>query len=287
MAYMYFAKVNVNDEIFNVYDDPKVLQTLLVKLMGCINNSTKIDLPKDKGIIKFITIEKDAGKMVVYGRLVKVFKDDIKVYDPKKDDVEDLPTDKLARSATFFFDVEREIVGFTTGQYFGYKQFCSFFELLINACMGKSAFKVFLLKDEELFKEKLKYFNKITKINVIMIPKNPGRSDFECMFANPEALSSTKARYYEQTFRADGKSEIGLSINNDYMDNTIDGVVNGYGDMTVEGIGVNAQKTRITSTADAPARMAIPNVEKNSIPAVVERGIEGIVKVLAKIVRRG
>ena len=67
MAYMYFAKVNVNDEIFNVYDDPKVLQTLLVKLMGCINNSTKIDLPKDKGIIKFITIEKDAGKMVVYG----------------------------------------------------------------------------------------------------------------------------------------------------------------------------------------------------------------------------
>ena len=56
MAYMYFAKVNVNDEIFNVYDDPKVLQTLLVKLMGCINNSTKIDLPKDKGIIKFITI---------------------------------------------------------------------------------------------------------------------------------------------------------------------------------------------------------------------------------------
>ena len=43
MAYMYFAKVNVNDEIFNVYDDPKVLQTLLVKLMGCINNSTKID----------------------------------------------------------------------------------------------------------------------------------------------------------------------------------------------------------------------------------------------------
>lgn len=286
MAYMYFAKVNVNDEIFKVYNEPMLLQELLSKLMANLNSSTRIELPKDKGIIKFITIEKDVERRNVYGRLIKVFKDDIKVYDPKKDDVEDLPTDKLARSATFFFDVAHEIVTFTTGQYFGYKQFCSFFELLLNACMGEGAFKVFLLTDEEVFKEKLKYFNKITKINVIMVPQNPGRSDFECMFANTEAVLSTNARYYEQTFRADGKSEIGLNINNDYMDNTINGVVSGYGDMIVEGIGVDAQKTSVTSIADAPERMSIPNVEKNSIPAIVERGKEGIVKVLAKMMRR-
>lgn len=286
LAYMYFAKVNVNEKIFEVYKNPKLLDNILLKLVSRLNSDVVLDLPKNSGQIKFITLGKNEDG-TVYGRLVKVFKDDIQIYSPEKDDVEDLSTDKMARSATFFFDIRKEVVAFTTGRYFGHKQFCEFFQLLLNACMGEeaAAFKVFLIKDKNEFTERLKYFNKITRINITIVPKNPGREAFQAMFANPEAVESTNAKSFEQTFQANGRSDIGLNIENNYMQNAINGVVHGYGDMKVQGVGIDAQVKTISSDIDAPERMAIPDSEKTSIPAIVERGREGIVKVLAKLMR--
>lgn len=282
MAYMYFAKVNINDEIYEVYKNTNKLQNILDNLMYSFNTGEIVDLPKSKGSIKFITVEKELDQRYIYGRLIKVYKDELQYYDDANDDLTDLPTDKLVRSATFYFDLKTEIVAFTTTQFFGPKQFCLFFEMLINKCVGEERFKVFLLKDADNFKEKLKQFKKITEVNVTIVPKNPGRENFNSMFANPEAVQSTGAKIYKQTFKADGKDENGLNMDNYYMNNTINGVMDGYGDMKVIGIGMSSQKISVTSDKDAPERIAIPNAEKKSIPSVVEKGMEGIKRIISK-----
>ncbi|WP_417151396.1 hypothetical protein [Phascolarctobacterium faecium] len=286
MAYMYFAKVNVNEEIFEVYEGRNSLKKILDKLIYNLSSKKIIVLPQNKGRIKFITLTKNIEKQYVTGRIVKIFKDDIKTYDPEEDDVKDLPTDKLARSATFYFDVQHEMVAFTTGQYFGKNQFCEFFEMLLNEYMGKNTFKVFLLKDEDTLREKLQHFSKISKIWISIVPKNPGCSDIQNMYANPQAIEDINARIYTQEFKADKKSKDGLNINNKYMSNAINGVSQRYGDMGAEGIGADGQDKTVKSSDDAPEQRFISSEEKNSIPSVHEIGKDGIRYILAKMLRR-
>lgn len=148
MANLYFAKINVNGEIYKVYNDELSIDSIIDKLIVNISTEKSIVLPDNKGQIKFITLINNLDKRSVSGRLISIFQDDIQIYEKSKDDVIDLTNKDLARTCTFFFDGKSEIVGFTTGRYFGISQFCKYFEELLNEHTAPGCFNVTLIKDK-------------------------------------------------------------------------------------------------------------------------------------------
>ena len=69
MAYMYFAKVNVNEEIFEVYEGRNSLKKILDKLIYNLSSKKIIVLPQNKGRIKFITLTKNIEKQSLKTRI--------------------------------------------------------------------------------------------------------------------------------------------------------------------------------------------------------------------------
>jgi len=251
-----------------------------------VNIDTKrgIKLPKNQGKVKFITIEKDYEKGYISGRVIRIFHDDIKIYDDVNDDIDDIPNDKLARSCTFYFDVMKERVAFTTSQYFQYSKFCEYFEQLINLHSEDTEFKVILLKDENELKIKLGCFKKITKIKFSFVPNNPGKNGFEGFYiGDNKVLKEANAKVYSQEMEADKKSDEGLKIRTAFMDKVIKGISEGYGKMFVTGKEDDGQVITITSDNKAPFKVMIPDSERTSIPAVVERGKNAISIIIAKL----
>lgn len=104
MAYLYFCKVNVNDEIYAVYENGKMVSDIIDQLILRVNTDVQNDVPDKKETIKFITLTPDIERRYISGRLVKIFTDDLQVYNEFTDDIEALPRDKLARVCTFYFD---------------------------------------------------------------------------------------------------------------------------------------------------------------------------------------
>ena len=48
MAYLYFAKVNVNNDIFKVYEGEKSIEEILNRLILSVNTEDNIILPRRK-----------------------------------------------------------------------------------------------------------------------------------------------------------------------------------------------------------------------------------------------
>lgn len=283
MAYLYFAKVNINNDIFKVYKGEEDVDEVLNKLIRNINNKAKIMLPKNKGHIKFISLTTDIEKRFISGRLIRIFEDDIQMYNLAKDDVEELPQDKLARASTFFFDVQHELIGFTTGKYFGPKQFCDYFEQLINLCTDEGTFNVTLQKDEDSFDERIKRFSKISSIRFKIVPKNPCKDEFNSIYANPDSIESVEANQLDITYSANNKNERGLNLNNDYIKNLFKGLGIGYLSAFVSGLMPGGIKATIVSDKDTPRRFSIPDKDKTSIPSVHEHAKAFIPQILLKM----
>lgn len=285
MAYMYLCKVSVNNKNYNM--DESVLQKELNNMVISLDSKLSSVLPDNKGIVKFITLEKNIELGYVAGRLIKIFKDDLKIYDSLSDDIVDLPNDKLARSATFYFDIAHEMVAFTVGQYFSKNQFCQYLERLLNAHVDKEIFKVSLRLNEDEFREKLAAFEKIIKINISIIPKNPGRNDFNNWYATPETMETVRATELRQIYISEKSNETGLDIDNPYMNNMINGVSSGYGKMEVVGVGIAGDTFSVNSAKDAVEKKYIDNNQKFSISSIKEIGEKFIISVLSKKLIRG
>lgn len=283
MAYLYFAKLNVNNNIFKVYNSEDDIENVLNKLIVNINNKEILSLPKNKGYIKFIALTSSIEQRFVSGRLIKIFEDDLQMYNSETDDLEDLPQSTLARNSTFYFDVQHELIAFTVGKYFSPKQFCDYFEQLINQCTEEGSFNVTLLKDTDSFEEKVKRFSKIISVTFKIVPKNPCHDEFDNLYANPESMESMQATGLEVTYTANNKNNQGLNLNNDYFKNLKKGLELGYIKSRVIGLIAGVTKGKVYSEQDTPKRFIIPNNDQTSIPNVHEHAKAFIPQILLKM----
>lgn len=283
MAYLYFAKLNVNNDIFKVYNGEEDIEKILNKLIVRINSKKILSLPKNKEYIKFIALTSSIEKRFVRGRLIKIFEDDFQMYNSKTDDLEELPQSALARTSTFYCDVQHELIAFTVGKYFSPKQFCDYFEQLINQCTEEGNFNVTLLKDTDSFEEKVKKFSKITSVTFKIVPKNPCYDEFDKLYANLESMESMQANRLEVTYTANNKNNQGINLNNDYFKNFKKSLELGYIKSTVTGLIAGVTKGKVFSDQDAPKRFIIPNNDQTSIPNVHEHAKTFIPQILLKM----
>lgn len=283
MPYVYFAKININSKIFDVYKERVSADDILKELFDNIDQEKRLKVDeKDNIWVKFINIEKDYDKNFIAGRVLQIFEDDIEIYDEKCDDTTPLPSKNLARTITFFFDLRYEIIAFTTSQRFSKKKVVEYFQKLINS-YSKITFEVFLLQDRDLIYNKIKAFKKISKINIVLIPPNSNKDEFIELFPkNYEEISEIGATKIEQNFLAT-RTPDGVNIKSGFFNRVISAISKGFGSIKISGQNKENENLEITSQENAPYRKSIPKNQRNSISAIKERGRSGIVEFLAKV----
>ena len=285
MATMYYAKINVNKEIYDVYSEKTTVQKILDKLYSSDWQKEKLLVATkekdDNGkplneTIKFISIDKKPDQNILVGRMAKIFQDELALYNEDLDDIQDLPTKSLTRSIPFFFDVKNEIVAFIPKQQFSKELFIRCFETLINKLYGDEMFKVFLKQNMGHFEKKLKFLSSIRSIEVVLIPPNTSKSDFDALFAdNAEEIQETQSTKFEQKYSAPYDKD-GLNIKAKLFQRIIRGIEKGYGIMKVYGVTSDGKSRHINSDINAPYKTQVDNRHRDSLVEVENYGRAGI-----------
>ncbi|MBP2629871.1 MAG: hypothetical protein H6Q70_499 [Firmicutes bacterium] len=287
---MFFAKVNVNSNVYEICDKPEKLQEIIDNIIVKVNQDKTVvlgkDYKKDAGmVIKFIELQKDVSKQYISGQLIKIYREEILQYNENEDKITKLPPIPLARTATFFFDARTERVGFTLGQYFGKDKFCEYFRKMLEA-FSEVELNVGLILDEATLLEKMKRFKRIDSIAVDMVlPNPPAREELNKLFAgNAENLEEMNAHSYKQVFLSQKKGK-GLNIDTKLVCTLTEGVSNGYGKMQITGTADSTENMVVNSSKDCPYKQPIRSNEKNSVPVVMELGKKYIGWLMSKIKR--
>lgn len=277
MAQMYFAKFNINSEIFDVYDDDGLKETILDSVFNKMNDKyqyiEKSGTDKETRY-KFCTLEKNIEKFFIAGRLVKIFKGDFSTYNKEKDDIDTYYYDNSASGITFYFDLKREEIAFTARNNFGRKEFAEKFTLLVEGCVEEYEFEVVLETNIDKLKERIKEFAHVSQVTAIIIPPNNDKKAFKRLYgATAKDIKEANATKYTQVLNAPAtKNSSGINTESDFMERMLYGVELGYATLSVTGKNENNPKYTITSDEHAPLTRPIPNNSKDSIGAVIDYG---------------
>lgn len=290
MATMYYAKVNVNKDIYDVYEKKTTVSNILNKLYSSDWQDKKLIIkPSGKKvvkegepneIIKFISIDKNYDKNTLVGRMAKIFEDELALYNEDLDDIQELPTKSLTRSIPFFFDLNTEIVAFVAKQQFSRSQFIEYFGKLINMVYGEDMFSVIVKQNMGDFENKLRFLSTIRTVEVILIPPNTSKNDFDELFAeNAEEIQETKSTKIEQKYSAPYDKE-GLNINANLFQRLIKGIGKGYGSIKVKGVTDEGRSKQINSDVSAPFKTTIDNKYVDSLGEIENHGRAGIASLI-------
>ena len=197
---LYFAKVNLNSHIYEVYDGNVDLSDVGNKIMSNINENIRfIDKVSYDGDVvytakyEFYNIEKNIEKKIIYGSILK--KADIFINQINKATNETkkiaVPNDEIIK---FYYDIDNETIIFHTTQRYGYIQFCKSFEGLLNECMkdaGEYKFNVSLRRENYSITDMRKKLSEVRGINYLkinVIPPNPNEKILDNLKRNGEKL---------------------------------------------------------------------------------------------------
>lgn len=285
MSYVYFAKININKDIYKVYDKKTKKDDILSNLMDQDWQAVQYDYfikEKDETgnnkseTVKFISIDKFYDERYIVGRLVKIYKDDIHLYDKALDDIEDLPQKDLARSVAFYFDLNKEIVAFVNKQKLTYRKFIELFEKLINLIYGEEMFVVILKKNNIEFQKKIKIFDNIKRIEISLIPPNSSSEEFSDLFPNSDE-EIKESNITNMNFKYSSRyTEEGLNIDSPLFLRAIDATVKGWGEMSIHGKNTEGQRVTVVSSIHAPYRRSINTNERDSFEAIKNISLAGI-----------
>lgn len=308
MSKLYFAKMNVSDKIFDVYDDTIKLDDILDKIFSEIDTKKSIlvkngqvytdtgekvevdknDLSKKedepekderKSRIKFLTIDKVNSDKCISGFLGEIAAEERSTYDAENDDISSELVENALDFITFYFDIDKEILAFTTTLKLSRKKVLEYFECLIYE---SSDFTVrFVLEtDSEAFTEKIRNFKLVSKLEVKLFPPNGQQEDFDALLGgiSAEDMKETGATYFTQKYSSLKKN--GLAMSSKLMKSFITAVKLGYANAKITGKSPTDSKEVITSVDDAPYTEEISAAESKSQSVVSELAKSGIKKIL-------
>lgn len=292
MPLLYLAKVNLNSKIFDVYDKKLNINDVCDNIYNNISiRSDYITSREDKyndsygnplsytqkNKYTFQEIEKDKNGIVT-GKLVRSF---------------NKPTEKLDNnsgrmiithneenvSIYFYYDIYREMITFCERQTFGYNQFMEAFTQLLNKCVGKYEFQIFLQKDKNVLEEKMKTLKTVHKVTATLIPPNSNEDDMNELrkLVYMQQCIDTNSTKIKLEYASDD-----MKMEADVMKDIMTAVSRGYGDMTASGINSEGLKCTVRSSHDAAYTSNISdNLTKENINIESEKLITRFLSKLA------
>ena len=271
MPLLYLAKVNLNSNIYEVYDKLLNIDTVLKMIykkfavQGEFLNRSKEHYINSYGNsveyfreskYSFQEIKKlDEG--IITGKLVRNFNKPSEKLDKNTNKMIETSVQETV-SIYFYYDVFNEMITFCERQSFGYNQFMMAFTYLLNKIAMPYEFEIFLQKDRNVLEEKLKMLVSIQQVKATLIPPNSNEDDLNEL--RRELL------YMQQCQDANAtKVELAYSSSNMNMDSKVmkdikTAVSRGYGDVNAVGINRNGRKQTIRSSQDAAYTV---NIQEN------------------------
>lgn len=262
MPLLYLAKVNLNSNIFEVYNKSltidSVLETIYKKFdagnifskrskeryLDALGNPVEF-FRESKYSFQEIT-KFDNG--IITGRLVRDFNKPSEKLDPSTNKMIETTVQETV-SIYFYYDVYNEMITFCERQSFGYNQFMGAFTYLLNKVATPYEFEIFLQKDRDVLEEKLKTLVSVQQVRATLIPPNSNEDDLNVL--------RNELLYMQQCQDANAtKVELAYSSNNMNMESRVmkdikTAVSRGYGDVNATGINGSGRKQTVRSSQDA------------------------------------
>lgn len=275
MPLLYLAKVNLNSNIFEVYENMLSIDKICNDIYDKINNSNICYESKEtkkaqdslgnirqyestssymfQEIYKF---KNEHNEKIITGKLVRTFDRASEEYDIKQKKMIEIHNDESV-SIYFYYNVSSELIAFSERQSFGYNQFIRAFTYILNNTMEKFTFEIFLQKDEDVLQEKIEQLYVINKIKATLIPPNSNEDDLQELREELnyiQQFKDTNAIKVDFEYTSDN-----MNMESKTMQDIMKAVSRGYGDVTAVGKNNYGKKQKISSSLDAAYTLDIPD----------------------------
>lgn len=262
MPLLYLAKVNLNSNIFEIYDKTLDLKVVLKKIYRefaigttCSNRNKERYWDSMGNLIEYMResnysfqeIQK-LDKGIITGKLVRKFNRPSEKLDSNTNKMVQTSVQEMV-SIYFYYDVYREMITFCERQSFGYNQFMGAFTYLLNKIATPYEFEIFLQKDREILEEKLKNLISVRKVKATLIPPNSNEDDLKEL--------RNELIYMQQCQDANAiKMDLSYTSSNMNMESKVmkdikTAVSRGYGDVNATGVNENGKIQTVKSSKDA------------------------------------
>lgn len=262
MPLLYLAKVNLNSNIFDVYDKKLKFDDVFDLIYKNIADVTDyFTQNKDKYIDSYgnpeVFIRKSQytfqeimkrENRIITGKLVRTFNKPSEILDELS---HRMVTTYIEESVSiyFYYDVANEMITFCERQSFGYNQFMKAFANMLNKSVKMYEFEIFLQKDKDILEEKMKSLRTVQRVRATLIPPNSTEEDLQEL--------RNELIYMQQCQEANA-----IKVNIEYasenmkmesrvMKDIVTAVSRGYGDVTATGINNSGRQQTISSSQDA------------------------------------
>ena len=190
MPLLYLAKVNLNSNIFDVYNKSLSIKTVLDTIYKNFNIGDEFSKHSKERYIdalgnptEFLRESKYSFQEIqkltegrITGKLVRNFTKPSEKLNQVNGKM--VPTTvQETVSIYFYYDVYNEMITFCERQSFGYNQFMGAFAYLLNNIASPYEFEIFLQKDRDLLEEKLKTLVSVQQVKATLIPPNSNEDD--------------------------------------------------------------------------------------------------------------
>lgn len=189
-AIAYYAKLNLESHILQVYDERKILKNILdelvINLVDDLSFTKELEYIDDDGNNHKNEIKYKLGSIQKldekydYSIVGYIYKKSIVYLKDINENTGEITTraEDNTEVITFYLDIYREMVVFYTTQRFGYNEFCEALQGIINSSFKKTKyiFSVELYRDSiniNNIKEELRKLGKISEIKIDIKAPNP------------------------------------------------------------------------------------------------------------------
>ena len=292
MPLLYLAKVNLNSNIFEVYNKSLSIDSVLEMIYRRFdvgdefsNRSKERYIDAFGNPVEFFRESKYSfqeikklDKGIITGKLVRNFNKPSEKLDPNTNRMIETSVQETV-SIYFYYDVFHEMITFCERQSFGYNQFMGAFAYLLNKIATPYEFEIFLQKDRDVLEEKLKTLVSVQQVRATLIPPNSNEDDLNEL--------RNELLYMQQCQEANAiKVELAYSSSKMNMESKVmkdikTAVSIGYGDVNATGINGNGRRQTVRSSQDAAYTVNIQdNIKETDFN---EESHNMIVRFLAKI----
>lgn len=304
MAFLYYAKVNVNSNIHEARQKEGGISEIMNRIYNKLNDEVEYvvgetnifidDSGEEQSITKtdtynFSNLEKvkEGNKYHISGKIVRRFPFKGEEFDQETRESQIVVYDDNAVSTYFLFDLESELVVFFERSKFGYNQFIEGFQGLLDLHIPDIGFMVFLAKDQYSVGERIKMFYRFNKITSTIIPPNANEEAMDELYdKKSEELSSGNITRQTSIFESHKRSEKGIDINTQEVSNSLNTskafIAKGYGNLKIEGENNAGIEIYYNSDADSPIQTKITDKQKNHRETFTEMALKGISAILGK-----
>lgn len=306
MANIFYAKININSKIFDVYNKKDSIENIMEHLYKRIDDNIEYTkkffytqetkegiLTKESSeIYCFSNILKTnkAHKKYITGSVVRRFPMFAEEYDKETRQSKDVVHKNNSTSINFYFDINQEIITFQIRTRFGQIQFIEAFQELANLCLEDVAFEVRLIVNPFSIREQLKKVHRITKITSTIIPPNVNEEALKSLYdrdvKNMEQANITKKT---NIFEVSKKSKNGINIDSEmiaevlYTDAALNSLKRGYSKIAAEGKHKDGSAFSFNSDENAPFITVVDDNVKNNQQEFINESQKGITILLAKL----